>query len=273
MAWRSAAVAAVLAACGPITGVPFREDAGEDPSISASSSGTSSAETGVAACELPTLADFTIGLVFIDTGTSPDIGRGTSRKLRLSTTAVGLPERVDACVTWSILPLGGAPAGAATIDAEGVVYVEPETPIGMTYQVTADIEDGRRILTVDVMVYEPVRSPVVGTWVEVSRLPCDGGPAYVPDDPVGELIFLDSGEFRVTWTPQEAYVDYWGAFLHSPQTGALNMTPSGGNSTPIDRDGVGIATVGDDGVLELREVFLGTRPGSNPVLACGHRLE
>ncbi len=170
-------------------------------------------------------------------------------------------------MTWSVTPTVGA-----SISAQGLLGLDAGTPVGSQFVVTADIEEGRRVLDLEVMAYEPVNSPLVGTWSETLRIACDGSGPFAPSQPVGELRFLDNGDFRVTWTPLAAYVDYWGSFTHAIDTGALVLTVSGGNETPADLDPVGMAAITKDGTLVLTDVFLGSAPGETAVPACGHRF-
>lgn len=252
-------------ACGPIAGVGLTEALPAADS-SSSSFGTYDGSTGEPRCTLPTLDDLTLGQVYIDPGPFSDIARGTSRQLQLASMVAGFFEPVMACVTWSIEPTLGA-----TINDNGLVFVAAGTAVGSSYVVTADIENGRRVIDLGVAVYEPIVTPILGFWSESTRTACDGT-EFLPGNPVGELLFLDNAEFRVTWTPFEAYVDYWGVFSHAPDSGALVLTLQGGNVTPTDLDPVGMATIAD-GALVLTDMFLGTAPGDNPMLACGHRFE
>ena len=89
---------------------------------------------------------------------------------------------------------------------------------------------------------------------------------------LAKLAFFDNGEFRVMWTPFEAYVDYWGTYSHAPDSGALVLSLQGGNHTPIDLDGIGTANIAKDGALELTDMVLGSAPGETPTTACGHRF-
>lgn len=271
---RASAAAVLLGACGPVSGVPL----GVDPTGTSSSSGSSGDawQDGGSegdACTLPTLDDLTAGQLYIDAGPFPDVARGQGRQLRLATAPAGVTEVVEACVVWSIAPGEDGTTVGATIGATGYLSVDDDAEIGATFVVTADVEDGRRVLELDVMIYEPVASPILGVWAEALRLACDGGGPFAPSNPVGELVFLDNSDFRVTWTPFEAYVDYWGSFVHDPASGALTLSVTGGNATPSDLDGVGFATVSGAGVLELREMFLGSAPGRTPSPGCGHRFE
>lgn len=255
-------------ACGPIQGVPL----GDEPTVAdATTTDGASSSTGAPECTLPTLDDLTLGNVHIDAGVVDDIARGTSQQLRLTALVDGYLTEVQACVTWSV-----EPTDAASISADGLLFVAASVPIGAQLLVTADIEDGRRILELPMMVYEPVATPLLGYWSETQRTSCTGEPFW-PTNPVGELAFFDNGEFRVTWAPFELKFDYTGMFTHSPQdqggSGALALTVTGGSFVPNDLDGVGLATVNSDGVLVLTDMFLGTADGETPVFSCGHYFE
>jgi len=268
------AVWALAAACGPIDGVEL--DAGMFPSTDATSTGTAvswgdSADGSNDAgerCTLPAVDPAVLGQLAIDAGPFDDVARGTSRALRLTWIDAGYPAAVDACVAWSILPAAGA-----SINDAGLVSIDPDAAVGVVYTVTADIEQGRRVIQRDLTVYEPIDAPIVGTWSEGLRLGCDDAGPFAPSDPVGELVLHDNGDFQVTWVPFEVYYDYWGTYVVVPESGTIIMSRTGGNLSPEDFDGVGTATVSADGTLELGDMYLGTRPGSDEARACGHLLQ
>jgi len=258
----------VAVACGPISGVPLGGDPADADAGGGDTTASESSSTGEPACDLSTLDGLTIGQVYIDAGVFTDIARGSSRQLRLATIVAGYPQDVDACVTWSVTP-----ETHGMISDAGLVFAAHDAQVGSQITVTANIEQGRRILELDMMIYEPMVTPILGIWSEQARVSCDGGGGtFFPPSPVGELALFDNGEFRVTWTPFEAYVDYWGAFTHSLESGALTLTVSGGNSTPPDLDAFGTALVTEDGTLELAGMYLGSAPGDTPTTACGHHF-
>lgn len=259
---RLAVPAFAVLACGPIEGVALPEETGEETVIDPSGSSS----TGAAVCDITTLDTITLGQVYIEAGTFSDIARGTSRQLRLAKIVGGYPQDVEACVTWSVTP-----DTLAMISDVGVVVTSAQAPVGSQIVVTADIEDGRRILELEMMLYEPMVTPILGIWSETERISCTSG-TFAPTSPVGELAFYDNGEFKVTWTPFEAYVDYWGAYTHAPDSGSIALTIFNGNFTPLDFDGYGAAFV-NGSTLELTGMFLGTALGDEPMVACGHRFE
>lgn len=218
-------------------------------------------------CLLPPVDDEIVDSLFIYGAGSGFVAIDTPTSLSLAWIEFGFPMMVNACVEWSIDPIDGV-----TIDDLGTLRVEPGVEPGTIVHVTADLEDGRRLITADIEVYVPLESDILGNWTEIQQLPCDGSDPIVPDPAILELIFADTGEFRVTWTPFESYVDYNGTFTIDEGTGALVLTVAGGNYVPPDIDGEGIATV-TDGVLTLEDVWLGT--AQNPVtpVACGHVFE
>jgi hypothetical protein len=178
-------------------------------------------------------------------------------------------EPLETCSVYSVDP---ADAGA-TIDPDtGLLSIDASTPDGSTFTVTADIEDGLATVSGEVFVFVPELHPLIGYYTEVSRIPCDAGPEFVPSDPIGELVFTASGEARVTWTPFEIYVDYWANYTHDLDTSALSIVPSGGNYLPDDVDGEGSFSF-EGNQLVLHDIWLGT--SQNPVepTACGHRFE
>jgi len=177
-------------------------------------------------------------------------------------------EPVDACATWSVSPTGGA-----TIDPKtGVFTVDPETPSGAVFTVTADVENGRRLVSVDVHVYTPQANPLFGTWGEEAQLSCETGEEIVPEERIGELAFGADGEFSVTWHPFEIYKDYWGTYTFDVSQGTIELTGAEGNYVPEGFDGSGSWFIDEEGHLVLRDIWLGAPRGVSGAANCGHRF-
>jgi hypothetical protein len=117
-----------------------------------------------------------------------------------------------------------------------------------------------------------VQYDILGFWTETMQLPCGRGAPFEPDPVIGELVFQNTGEFSVTWTPFEIYYDYWGTYTYDEATGALVLTVDGGNYVPEDIDGEGTATV-VDGVLTLEDMWLGVAQEPVTPVACGHTFD
>lgn len=177
-------------------------------------------------------------------------------------------EPVDACATWSVSPTDGA-----TIDAEtGVFTVDPGTPSGKVFTVTADVENGRRLVSVDVYVYTPEANPLFGIWREEAQFSCETDEEVVPEERIGELSFGANGSFSVTWHPFEIYKDYWGTYTFDLNQGTLDLTGAEGNYVPEDLDGSGSWFIDEDGRLVLRDMWLGAPRGGSGIVNCGHRF-
>ncbi|HEV2082581.1 MAG TPA: hypothetical protein VGR32_09025 [Brevundimonas sp.] len=101
---------------------------------------------------------------------------------------------------------------------------------------------------------------LTGTWRQ-DRVKCD--PGHVPGQPLAELKFTDDGKFGATWQPFESYVDYWGSIAFDPGTGAVTLTPTGGNFVPPLLDVEGTARLDGDRRLILEGVYLGDRNERN----------
>jgi hypothetical protein len=177
-------------------------------------------------------------------------------------------EPVDACATYSVDPTEGA-----TIDAEtGLFTVERGTPSGEVFTITADVENGRRLVSVEVHVYTPQSNPLVGIWREEAQLACDTFEDVVPEERIGELRFDADGSFSVTWMPFEIYRDYWGSYRFDLERQTLDLANAGGNYVPEDVDGSGSFLIDDQGRLVLKDMWLGTPHGGSGVAHCGHRF-
>jgi hypothetical protein len=177
-------------------------------------------------------------------------------------------EPVNACATWSVSPTDGA-----TIDPKtGVFTVDPETPSGAVFTVTADVENGRRLVSADVHVYTPEANPLFGTWGEEAQFTCETGEEVVPEERIGELAFGADGTFSVTWFPFEIYKDYWGTYTFDLNQGTIELTASGGNYVPEGLDGSGSWFIDEEGRLVLRDIWLGAPRGVLGIVNCGHRF-
>jgi hypothetical protein len=223
--------------------------------------------TDTPACTLPPLEQEVLDVLSITApGLQTSVSAGDTQ-LRLVWIEFGTPMTVEACVQWSVAPVDGV-----TIDDSGVLTVAASVPAGTAISVTADVEAGRRVLTRDFEVYVPVAYDILGLWTEVQQLPCDGGAPFTPEPVIGEVVFQNTGEFSVTWTPFEIYYDYWGTFTYDETTGALSLSVDGGNYVPPDIDGEGTATV-MGGQLVLQDMWLGVAQDPVTPVACGHVLD
>ena len=176
---------------------------------------------------------------------------------------------VAACVVWSVSP---AESGA-TISQDGLLAVDAGVAVGTVFTVTADVENGKRILTQKAVVTTQASNPLLGTWSEAAQLACTDGSELVPDHPVGEVAFFADGELNVTWSPFEVYVDYWGQYSYDLETKAFSFGVSGGNFIPDDIDGEGTFELTAQGKLVLHDVWFGTPQGAAGPKACGHVLQ
>lgn len=222
--------------------------------------------TDVPACEQP-LEQTVLDQLFIDAGMTTFIPAGSDTQLRLVWIDAGFPTEVDACVEWSLAPVDGV-----AIDDTGLLSIDAAVPAGTVVSVTADVEAGRRVLMAEFEVYVPLASDIIGYWTEVAQVSCEGTGQFDPDPVIGELVFQDTGEFSVTWTPFEVYYDYWGTYTYDEATGALVLSVDGGNYVPPDIDGEGTAMVAG-GQLTLTDMWLGVAQMPVTPVACGHVFE
>jgi hypothetical protein len=177
-------------------------------------------------------------------------------------------EPVQACATWSADPSEGARIDPHT----GVFAVDESTPSGSVFTVSADVEDGRRVVSVEVHVFTPQEDPLVGMWREEAQFVCSTGEEVVPERAVGELRFKADGGFSVTWEPFEVYKDYWGTYAYEMDQGTLSLSVTGGNYVPDDVDGGGSLVVDEEGRLILRDLWLGSPFDGTGPANCGHRF-
>ncbi|WP_298124146.1 hypothetical protein [Brevundimonas sp.] len=152
------------------------------------------------------------------------------------------------------------PATAARWDAaQGQVIVLPDAPPGTIVTVSTGYRDNQATHEFRVVGRDEV--VLTGTWRQ-DAVKCEPGRA--PGEPVRELKFTDSGRFNATYQPFESYVDYWGTVTFDAATGAIALTPDGGNFTPPLLDVEGTARLDSPNRLILENVYLGARNEQNP---------
>jgi len=142
---------------------------------------------------------------------------------------------IKARVAWSVTPQTGARIDSRT----GAFRVDSSTPAGSVFDVTANVERGRRVLSAKVYVYTPQSNPLAGYWRQTSEIPCGTDQPLAPAMPINELYFGADGRFTVTWQPFETYRDYWGTYTYDVTAGQLKLLVTGGNYVPRDLHGTG----------------------------------
>ncbi|HLJ28521.1 MAG TPA: hypothetical protein VKY85_17565 [Candidatus Angelobacter sp.] len=167
----------------------------------------------------------------------------------------GPAQEVPACVAWKIEPAGKG----ATMSSAGLLKIDPATPPGSKFVVTADIEHGRAQRQIAVLVYTYKTQPLVGLWKQKARSGCDGTQQTRLVQPINELEFRADGWFSVTWEPFETYRDYWGSYTAGNPGGALSLHLEQGNYLPGDFRGVGKYSLRKGGILELTGIYLGDK--------------
>lgn len=177
-------------------------------------------------------------------------------------------EPVDTCASWSVSPSIGASMDKDT----GVLAVDPAARNGEMFTVTADVEDGRRLVSIEVYVYTAEENPLVGNWREEAQFVCQTREELTPEERIGELRFRADGSFSVTWHPFEIYRDYWGTYMFELSQGTLDLTPVDGNFLPEDVDGSGNFEIDHQGRLVLQDLWLGSPRGGTEAALCGHRF-
>lgn len=166
-------------------------------------------------------------------------------------------EEVPACATWKVEPTGKG----ATISPEGLLKIDPTTPAGAKFVVSADIEHGRAQRQIAVLVYTDKTQPLVGLWKQTGRFGCGGKDQAIATatEAINELEFRADGWFSVTWQPFETYRDYWGSYTANNANGAISFRIEQGNYVPGDFRGAGKYKLKKDGTLELTGIHLGDK--------------
>jgi len=114
---------------------------------------------------------------------------------------------VQADVSWTIDPREGATIDAAT----GVFTVNPATAHGSVFIVGANIENGAHTPSTEITVFTRDMNPFIGSWRED-----DAGS-------IGELLFTADGQYTVTWTMLEDYMDLFGTYEFVTATGEIEF--------------------------------------------------
>lgn len=168
---------------------------------------------------------------------------------------------------WTATPVPNAclrevqvsPAGAATVGPQGAsIRLASDVAHGTLVTVTARYGDETGRVQMRVVGRDEV--VLTGTWRQ-DRVKCD--PGREPGEPVREMKFTDDGKFNVTYQPFESYVDYWGPMTFDAATGAIVLTPEGGNFTPPLLDVEGTARLESETRLILEGIYLGDRNERN----------
>jgi len=89
--------------------------------------------------------------------------------------------------------------------------VDPATAHGSVFAVSADIENGAHNPTAEITVFTRDMNPFIGSWRED-----DAGS-------IGELLFTADGQYTVTWTMMEDYMDLFGKYEFVTATGAIGF--------------------------------------------------
>jgi hypothetical protein len=118
------------------------------------------------------------------------------------------------------------------------------------------------------------RSTVAGYWHEVARIPCDGGPEFVPEDPIAEMYFsfdgVSAGVITLTWEPFETYQDFHGDYQLDLETKTMALSNVEGNYVPPDLQTSGQYEIIDEQLV--LKMWLGTSSVAKTPRACGHRF-
>jgi len=158
-------------------------------------------------------------------------------------------------VIWSVEPQKGV-----HIDPiNGELRVDKSTPGGSIFEVKANVENGRRILSFQVYVFTRESHPLVNIWKQKAIVLCSSGKKVIPDEPIRELIFWADGTFSVTWHPFETYKDYWGSYSYDKKKGRIRFKVEEGGHIPADIDGEGYYAIRGTGELILKGIWLGSK--------------
>ena len=210
----------------------------------------------------------TLNRLEISVGKSGQAQPGDQLELQVGTTeCCYVFQPVTVKTRWSVDPQDGAKIDQKT----GVLDIAADVLSGTTFSVTADIQDGRKILTTQIKIYTPQANPLVGVWHEFKQIDCQSQAITElhGDSSLRELVFKADGTFQATFTPFEVYHDYWGNYTFDPKKGTLELAGESGNYIPENLDLQGEYKIDENGALLLKNIWLGRRDKGTPA-ACGH---
>ncbi|MBN2503308.1 MAG: hypothetical protein JXB38_21200 [Anaerolineales bacterium] len=217
----------------------------------------------------PTLDQETLDNLALDMSNTVQVMPGESHQFNLGVVeCCYVFTEVDACADWTVTPMEGA-----SISADGLLTVAADATNGSVYTVSADVEDGRRVVDIEVHVFDPQENPLVGLWREQGQYTCADGEYVVPAEKIGELEFRADGRFYVTWQPFELYRDYWGTYTFDLAAGTLALNVEGGNHVPEETDLEGRFSIDADGKLVLEDMWLGYPPFAELSQNCGYLFQ
>jgi hypothetical protein len=164
----------------------------------------------------------------------------------------------------------GAPA--VVHPALGLAIVAPEAVDGTVFELRAHLAGYPKGTTVAglVRITDPKLHPLGGRWTETEEKQCNGTAWRIPARPIGELVFNADGTFTLVKQPFESYYDYWGTYHYTPQSGALTMEISGGNSLPSARLAKGTVRISPAGELQMEGLLPADANSPQPI--CARRL-
>ncbi|HZM87733.1 MAG TPA: hypothetical protein VFF31_14525 [Blastocatellia bacterium] len=231
--------------------------------------------SGLGQCESP-LDQQLIGELTFDTlyssyqlqpGETIDLNLSTQCCLGLSIGCCLALKPVGECTVWSL-----DDSSFAKIDPKtGLLTVEQTVPPGQVLTVTASIENGRKVLTIPVFIYNADTHPLVGVWSESARFSCQTGEQFETSEPIRELIFRADGTMFVTRFLFETYHDYTAIYEVKLNKRKVSFTIRQANMLPKRIDGAGRFKL-VDGLLVLKELSLG-RFTAGETTACRYEFK
>lgn len=178
-------------------------------------------------------------------------------------------DKVSLSPYWTDMPGGfnSLPPGCLgglDVYPEGAATFERLDDGRVIATITDGVEPGTRVrlngtyrghgLSGVVEIYRKDENPLVGRWRQREE-DCPDGKA------IRELVFTGAGDFSVTWTPFEAYKDYWGVYEYDATSNAFRFAVEGGNQIPEDIYEQGTVIM-ENGQLNFGQVFFGTPVGA-----------
>lgn len=161
------------------------------------------------------------------------------------------PHSLERAPRHCVTDIATSPEGIVQFDADSLsVRVADDAPASALVTITGRLGD--QPLEAQIRVVRPEEAPLRGTWRQADATCPDG----VMPKPIEELVLDAAHRFSVTWTPFEAYKDYWGSYRFDAADQSFSAEVEGDNQRPSNLDLSGTASVAGD-EMRLDDVWFG----------------
>ncbi len=127
---------------------------------------------------------------------------------------------------------------------------------GSVFTIDANNENGAHNQSTEITVFTQDMNPFIGSWREDDA------------ESIGELLFTTDGQYTVTWTMLEDYIDLFGMYEFVTATGAIDLNFEWNRIKTAGFSGAGSFRF-EEGNLILEGIYTG---GLNSKLGTGDKV-